>query len=62
MDFSMSALTLCIYFIHYDPLFITLFKNSLFKSYSAIFPCYDVDTGSHSNAPCTFLMVEQVAS
>ena len=62
MDFSMSAVSFCVKFFNYDSLIITMLNRAKKQSYSAIFPCCDVDSGRHSHAPCTFLMEEQVDS
>ena len=61
MDFSMSAASFCVELFNYDSLIITLLNREN-QSYSAIFPCCDVDFGRHSQALCTFLMAEQFDS
>ena len=64
MNLSMSSATLSASFINscYDFLIISLLNLAQKQSYSAIFPCCDVNSGRHSNAPPrTVFMEKQVA-
>ena len=56
----MSAAVLFASFNNFDSL-IYYVERGQKQSYSAVFPCCDVDSGSHSVAPCTFRMEEQIA-